>query len=178
MRLVHKCLKAGAVMCLTLATGANGNVLHHDSNPYLNDQYEIIKYMFIDLEVSKPSDKEIRIVIPTSYGFQTGKFSLKRPMKDKLRQLSQVLNDYPESTIDVVGHTDSIGKESSNILLGQRRAESVSQVLIEGKINPYRIETISEGEEVPKCSNATTEGRECNRRVEMFIMLEKELARF
>ncbi|WP_122053578.1 OmpA family protein [Vibrio sp. Evd11] len=178
MRLVYKFLKAGVLLCSALATGANAEVLHHDSNPYLNDQYEIIKYMFIDLEVSKPSDKEVRIVIPTDYGFQTGKFHLKRPMKDKLRQLSKVLNDYPESTIDVVGHTDSIGKESANMLLGQRRAESVSKVLLEGKVNPYRIDTFSEGEELPKCSNASKEGRECNRRVELYVMLEKELARF
>lgn len=177
-RLKPLMIRTALIVSALASHGVSAELIKHNSNPYLDDQYQIIKYMFLDLEVTKPSDKEIRVVIPTEYGFKTGKFDLKRPMKDKLRQLAKVLQDYNESTIDVVGHTDSIGSEKSNMILGQNRANAVKNILMEGKINHYRIDSYSEGEELPKCSNKTTKGRECNRRVEINIMLERELARY
>lgn len=177
-RLKPLMIKSALIVSAILTQSANAELIKHDSNPYLDDQYQIIKYMFLDLEVTKPSDKEIRVVIPTEYGFKTGKFDLKRPMKDKLRDLAKVLQDYNESTIDVVGHTDSVGSEKSNMKLGLNRANAVKNVLMEGKISHYRIDSYSEGEELPKCSNKSAKGRECNRRVEINIMLEKELARY
>lgn len=171
-------IEATLITITTLSFGATAGVFEHNSNAYLDDQYNIIKYMFIDLEVAKTSDFEIKVVIPTEYGFQTGKSTLKRPMKDKLRSLSKVLQDYNESSIEIIGHTDSVGSEKSNLQLGKDRADAVRKVLLLGKVNPYRIESLSDGEEVPKCTNETEEGRECNRRVEINIMLEKELARY
>lgn len=161
-----------------LTSCAHAELLKHDSTQYLDDQYQIIKYTFLELEVTKPNENEIRMVIPTKYGFETGKSNLKRPLKDKLRELAKVLQDYRESTIDVVGHTDSVGAEEANKELGQKRANAVKAALLEGKVSHYRITSYSEGEEVPKCTNTTDIGRECNRRVEINIMLERELVKY
>jgi outer membrane protein OmpA-like peptidoglycan-associated protein len=181
MRSLTKKLKLTTMALATaLSFGATAemNVITHDSDPYLKDQYEIIRVMFLDMEVTQPHSKQIKVIIPTDYGFQTGKATLKRPMKDKIRELAKVLRDYPETTLDIVGHTDNVGTEASNMALGQRRADAVSEVLLDSKVNYYRINAYSEGEELPKCSNKTAKGKECNRRVELNIMLERELTLF
>lgn len=166
------------VTVAALSLGANASVIQHSSDDYLKTQYDIIKVMFLDLDVTQPNTKEIRITIPTSYGFETGSFKLKRPIKDKLKELAKVLNDYTETTIDIVGHTDSVGTEISNMQLGQLRADRVGEILTSNKLSPLRIKKYSEGEDLPRCSNETLKGRNCNRRVEISIMLERELANY
>ncbi len=173
-------MKYGIVLLLMLSCSALANerqiMKQYSSDDYLSNQYTMVKGVFRGLEVTKTNKREIRVVIPNNYGFETGKYTLRRPMKDTLKELSHYLNSYPESVIEIYGHTDSVGTAESNIVLGLNRANAVGEQLRANRVSRTRITTISEGEEVPRCSNATPKGKECNRRVEIVIALERNLA--
>ena len=79
------------------------------------------------------------------------------------------MNRYPDTTVNVIGHTDNTGAASYNQDLSQRRAQAVASVLINAGVAPQRIRSIGRGEDSPIASNLTPEGRQQNRRVEIII---------
>ncbi len=73
----------------------------------------------------------------------------------------------------VAGHTDNIGSEDYNYVLGQRRASSVAQYMIREKgIDPIHVSTVSYGESNPIAENSMPEGRRRNRRIEIWVYKE------
>ncbi|WP_119081793.1 OmpA family protein [Altererythrobacter sp. B11] len=86
-----------------------------------------------------------------------------------LDNVAQSMIKYPNSLIDVMGHTDSTGSDSYNLDLSRRRAESVANYLVSRGVSRARIETVGYGEQYPVASNDTPEGRAQNRRVEIRI---------
>jgi OOP family OmpA-OmpF porin len=83
-----------------------------------------------------------------------------------LDTVAQVLRDFPDIAIEVQGHTDSRGNDAFNLRLSQQRADAVRQYLINQGIASSRLTARGYGETMPIESNATTEGRAMNRRVE------------
>ncbi|AJE45476.1 OmpA family protein [Celeribacter indicus] len=90
-------------------------------------------------------------------------------LQEDLRALAYNLQDYPNTTIRIVGHTDNTGSATYNQNLSTRRAESVATILRANGVTPGRIQAIGRGEDAPVASNLTTEGRALNRRVEIVI---------
>lgn len=90
-------------------------------------------------------------------------------MRDTLDGVAQSMVDYPNSLIDVMGHTDSTGSDQYNLDLSRRRAESVANYLVSRGVSRARIETIGYGEQYPIADNSTEAGRSENRRVEIRI---------
>lgn len=86
-----------------------------------------------------------------------------------LDDVARVLNQYPQTTVDVVGHADSDGAESYNLDLSRRRASSVASYLIQQNVLRDRLYVDGRGESQPIASNATPEGKAQNRRVEIII---------
>ena len=72
----------------------------------------------------------------------------------------------------VAGHTDAAGSEEKNYELGQKRAASVALYLTEQGIDPFRVATVSYGEDKPVTDNETAEGKSLNRRVEISVYRE------
>lgn len=91
-------------------------------------------------------------------------------VKDKfhplLRNAVEVMKLNPGLTVEIQGHTDSVGSDGYNLDLSERRANSVKNALINHGVNSSRMTTIGFGESNPAESNATEEGRAYNRRVE------------
>jgi len=83
----------------------------------------------------------------------------------ELERVVKFMNDLPEVTALIEGHTDSIGTEAYNLALSDRRAKSVFDYLASRGISPSRMRTIGKGEADPVADNATAEGRQLNRRV-------------
>ena len=83
--------------------------------------------------------------------------------------MASSINRYPNTTVNVIGHTDSTGEAAYNFDLSQRRAQAVASVLINGGVSPQRIRSIGRGEDAPIATNATAQGRQQNRRVEIII---------
>ncbi len=82
----------------------------------------------------------------------------------EVHRVAQVLVRYPETMIEVAGHTDASGDEFYNRRLSEERANAVANVLIQSGVNPARIRTVGYGESMPISSNY-----DMNRRVEVTI---------
>ena len=86
-----------------------------------------------------------------------------------LDRVAQSMIQYPNSLIDVYGHTDSTGSDTYNLDLSKRRADAVARYLISRGVSSARIQTQGMGETYPVADNNTAEGRAKNRRVEVKI---------
>jgi len=87
----------------------------------------------------------------------------------EIDRITNVLIKYPQTVIRVEGHTDSTGSESYNMVLSQRRADSVMDLIVQRGVPSTRIETMPYGESMPIAANSTGSGRAMNRRVEIKI---------
>lgn len=93
---------------------------------------------------------------------------------DALRRVAELMEENPKATVEIAGHTDSIGDADYNQFLSLRRAEAVAARLTQSYgIDPERVSATGYGEERPIASNNTAEGRATNRRVEAFIQVER-----
>ena len=88
----------------------------------------------------------------------------------KLHAVSEVLNEYKSTMIQVAGHTDSTGGDKYNLMLSQQRAQSVANILGGFGVEQVRMDTVGFGETQPIASNGTASGREQNRRVELTLL--------
>jgi outer membrane protein OmpA-like peptidoglycan-associated protein len=89
--------------------------------------------------------------------------------EDKMREIAGILQRYPRSYVEIVGHTDSQGSESYNMQLSDRRATAVADALASNGVSPSRIVARGVGETRPVADNGTTDGRARNRRVDITI---------
>jgi outer membrane protein OmpA-like peptidoglycan-associated protein len=113
--------------------------------------------------------KKDRIEIKQQVKYQTGKFKVLPASYKLLNQVVQVLNDYPKMKVRIEGHTDSVGGESFNLKLSQKRAEAVKAYLVGKGIADDRLEAAGYGLTRPIASNRTAKGRAQNRRTEFYI---------
>lgn len=90
-------------------------------------------------------------------------------LRDDLRALAANLNRYPDSTVQVIGHTDNTGGTAYNQGLSERRAAAVSNTLVADGVSAGRVQSRGLGETQPIASNDTAVGKASNRRVEVKI---------
>lgn len=95
--------------------------------------------------------------------------------KASLNELVTILNKYPDTDIEVQGHTDDTGTDAYNQGLSERRANAVSSYLRSRGIASARITTKGFGESAPKYSNDTEDGRAMNRRVDFLITANEKM---
>jgi outer membrane protein OmpA-like peptidoglycan-associated protein len=86
-----------------------------------------------------------------------------------LDKVASSLVQYPNSLIDIYGHTDSTGSDSYNMDLSKRRADSVAAYLASRGVSASRMQAMGMGEGYPVADNTTAEGRALNRRVEIKV---------
>ncbi|HTF82185.1 MAG TPA: OmpA family protein [Cytophagales bacterium] len=101
--------------------------------------------------------------------FGYDKADLNAGAKKNLNKLVTVLSKYPDTNIEVQGHTDSQGTDDYNLSLSKKRATNVSNYLSAKGIASSRLSTVGYGEGAPKYSNDTPADRAQNRRVEFLI---------
>jgi outer membrane protein OmpA-like peptidoglycan-associated protein len=101
--------------------------------------------------------------------FDTGRAELNPGAAIKLDQLAQFLNEHADRRVEIDGFTDSVGSDSYNEELSQRRADSVKAALVMRGVDPSRISTEGFGKAYPVASNNDSGGRQLNRRVEVVI---------
>ncbi len=110
------------------------------------------------------------VTVPNDITFDTDSATVRPALRADLVRVGQNLVNYPNSNVQIIGHTDSDGEASYNQGLSERRADAVADVLQANGVNYSRIVTIGRGEDNPVASNLTPEGKSQNRRVEIVIV--------
>ena len=112
----------------------------------------------------------ILVNLPDGVTFDVASYTLKPTFRTTLDQVAESLIRYPNSLIDVYGHTDSTGSDAYNQTLSENRARTVAGYLQSRGVPAARIRSQGFGETMPVADNATEAGRTKNRRVEIKIV--------
>ncbi len=123
-----------------------------------------------DVQITNTGDRLIVTLPPQDILFATDSATLRPDLVSDIRAVAGNLNSYPNSTVQVLGHTDSTGDATYNQNLSNRRAESVALVLVNQGVSAGRVLSVGRGESQPIASNLSPEGRQQNRRVEIVIL--------
>ncbi len=110
------------------------------------------------------------VTLPQDITFASGSYEVNASLQADLRRVAGYLLRFPDSQVQVIGHTDNTGDALMNVGLSHRRAEAVASVLVASGVAPTRVQTIGRGEDAPVASNLTPEGRAQNRRVEIVVI--------
>jgi outer membrane protein OmpA-like peptidoglycan-associated protein len=111
--------------------------------------------------------ENIRLVMPGNITFSVDSYDIRSDFYSVLRRVALVIKEYDQTLIEVSGHTDSTGSFEHNQLLSENRANSVGAFLQSQGILASRLRNTGYGPRSPIASNATAEGRQQNRRVEI-----------
>jgi outer membrane protein OmpA-like peptidoglycan-associated protein len=122
----------------------------------------------VDALNAKPTDRGLVLTLGDVL-FDTGKAGLNPGASRNLDQLVQFLTEHEDRRVEIDGYTDSVGADSFNLDLSQRRADAVKAVLVSRGIDSSRIVSRGYGKEFEVASNSEASGRQLNRRVEIVI---------
>ncbi len=109
------------------------------------------------------------VSLPEAITFAVDSATVSPSIRDDILAIARNLQEYPNNTVQVIGHTDNTGSQAYNQDLSERRAASVAQILLQGGVPNGRIVAFGVGENQPVASNSTAAGRQQNRRVEIVI---------
>jgi outer membrane protein OmpA-like peptidoglycan-associated protein len=124
------------------------------------------------IQVSK--DARGTIISMSDILFDVGKATLTQDLKTNLAKIAGILTIYKDANVQVEGHTDNVGGEEYNQKLSEKRASNVMEFLVSpGGIAAARLTSVGYGFTKPIADNATKEGRQKNRRVDLVIMDKK-----
>lgn len=159
----------GAVIGATVG-GAAGVIIGNK----MDKQAEEIKNEIPGVKVDRVGEG-IVIEFTDDVLFGYDNYDLRPEARTNLEKLVKILNKYPDTNIEIHGHTDSKGTAKYNQKLSEQRANAVSNYLISKDISSKRLTTIGYGEDKPKFSNLTEEDRAKNRRVEFAITANEKM---
>ncbi len=155
----------GAVIGGVLGAGTGALV----GNNLDRQEAELRRDLGNQASITNTGDRLI-VTMPQDILFSVDSATLRSDLQGDLRTIASSLNSYPNTTIQVIGHTDNTGAASYNQSLSERRAGAVAGVLVNSGVSSGRIRTLGAGESQPVASNLTPEGRAQNRRVEIVIV--------
>ena len=113
---------------------------------------------------------ELVLTMPSGITFAFDRFDLQPQFRPTLDKVAEVLGDYPQTMIDIYGHTDSVGSDAYNQTLSENRSRAVANYLSMQGVHQVRMATLGYGETQPIADNGTDSGRAANRRVEIRIV--------
>lgn len=121
------------------------------------------------VQVARDGDN-VRLIMPNSLTFNTNESTIKTSANSVLDSVALVAKEYDKTRLQVVGYTDSTGNDKINQPLSERRAAAVANYLALRGVQGSRISSYGAGSSNPIASNATTEGKAQNRRVEITLI--------
>ena len=147
--------------------GAAGGYVGYRMDEQIRELEEATVGTGVDV-TQTPDGNSILLNLP-DVTFAVDSTTISPAMRAVLDDVAASMIQYPNSLVDVMGHTDSTGSEAYNLDLSRRRAESVANYLVSRGVSRARLETIGYGEQYPVGDNMTAAGRMENRRVEIRI---------
>jgi outer membrane protein OmpA-like peptidoglycan-associated protein len=121
---------------------------------------------------TKRTEEGILTKLKNDLLFDTGSADLKSAAQQNITQIANIIKQYPEDHVTVVGYTDSVGSDSYNQQLSERRARAVKLALVSNGVPATAVEAMGQGESNPVSPNDTEAGRSKNRRVELNISVD------
>jgi len=159
-----------------LIGGAAGGALGAGVGRYMDQQQAEFERQLAaerqahQIEIQRMQDESLKITMNNEVSFDFNSSAIKPSFHNSLDKVSDVLNRYNRSLVRVVGHTDSLGSDSYNMNLSQKRADSVAYYMESRGVAANRVASTGRGESEPRASNATAAGQQLNRRVEIFVV--------
>lgn len=138
---------------------------------YMDAQETILRGQLRGSGVAITRDGDaILLSMPGNITFESDAARIKPAFAERLDRVAGVLVEFPETMVDIVGHTDAAGSEAHNLQLSEDRALSVRDYLLAKGVSARRIVARGLGESMPVASNETAAGRALNRRVELALV--------
>ncbi len=122
-------------------------------------------------EIKAEDKKKVELAVK-AVQFETGKATLLAKSNKVLDDVADVLNRYPEYSLNINGHTDNVGDDKLNQSLSERRAKTCYDYLVKKGVAASRLASAGYGESRPVASNDTPAGREQNRRTEFDLYIK------
>jgi outer membrane protein OmpA-like peptidoglycan-associated protein len=119
--------------------------------------------------LSKQANDVILIRMTSQTAFDTNSATIKPGFHSTLDKIATVVNRYGKTHITIVGHTDNVGNDKFNQSLSEKRADAVEKFLSQKSVVPQRLVAKGMGERSPVADNASEQGRQLNRRVDLII---------
>jgi outer membrane protein OmpA-like peptidoglycan-associated protein len=141
---------------------------------YMDNQEKELRRDVESARVVRAGDKLV-VEFNSAILFDTGQATLRPTVKKDLDEFADVLKRYAETDIVIEGHTDSTGPRELNEKLSLQRAEVVVEYLAARRVNRERLSPRGFAYDRPVASNATDDGRQKNRRVEVHIAPNEDL---
>ncbi|WP_143961695.1 OmpA family protein [Litoribacter populi] len=141
---------------------------------YMDRQAKELEEEVKNAEVERVGEG-IKVTFESGILFGFDSYSLTPAAQENVQELARILNEYPDTYLQVEGHTDDRGSATYNQGLSERRASSVANYLKMQGVASDRITTIGHGFDKPVADNETDEGRAKNRRVEVAIWANEDL---
>lgn len=149
--------------------GVAGAVVGAQMDKQIKELKEVTAGTGVDV-TEVDNGQAILVNLPDGVTFDVNSTAVKPQFRATLDQIAQSLQQYPNSLVDVYGHTDSTGSDAYNQTLSEDRARSVGNYLSMRGVSAARLRTMGFGETQPVATNDTEEGRARNRRVEIKII--------
>jgi len=121
------------------------------------------------IQVEKLNGDILRVTMTDQTAFDFDSAKIKPAFNSTMDKVANVVNRYGKTYLTVVGHTDSVGVAQYNQRLSEQRAQAVAQYFSSKGVITERLAADGKGENSPRASNATPDGRRLNRRVEVYI---------
>lgn len=135
------------------------------------DVTQVTTYQEIERDLYLVPIEEGQYFVLKNVFFDYNKATIRPQSHPELMRVAEILKQYPTMIIEVAGHTDFVGPDDYNKKLSHARAQAVADHIIQmGELEPGRIVGVGYGETKPIADNATDEGRQLNRRVEIKIL--------
>ena len=149
--------------------GIAGGAIGYQMDKQIKELKESTAGSGIDI-TETDNGQAILVNLPDGVTFDVDSSTLKPQFRITLDEIGTSLNQYPNSLVDVYGHTDSTGSDQYNQALSERRASTVANYIVMRGASATRIRSQGFGETMPIADNETIEGRSRNRRVEIKIV--------
>ncbi len=119
--------------------------------------------------VSQTADNRLKLDIPSDVSFDVGRSAIKPNFAPVLDHFATSLNQNNVTTVTIIGHTDNTGSDAINNPLSVDRADAARDYLVSRGVARTRIVTDGRGSREPIADNSTQQGRDKNRRVEIYV---------
>jgi outer membrane protein OmpA-like peptidoglycan-associated protein len=149
-----------------LVGGLVGGAIGYDLD---QQEAELRRSLNNRVTITNTGDRLI-VSFPEDILFAVDSFAVRPGLQGDMASLADSLRQYPNSTVQIIGHTDSDGDAAYNQQLSERRANAVASVLLNQGVPSSRVRAFGRGESQPIASNLTAQGKAQNRRVEIVIL--------